>query len=259
MSLIKRKDRPKKNLGQHFLTDVDIVKKVIDLAGIGKNDIVLEIGSGTGIFTKDLCKIAKYVYSFELDTNLFLYCRKNLKFDNLCLINSDGFTYSHYIDFDIFFSSLPYYESRNAILWLCQKKFKKGLLVLQKEFANKLLANPGQKNYRSISILSQYKFDINVLLDIYPSSFIPPPAVNSVLVELLSKDLSLSKKNINDVQFLLSFRKKNVSFIFKYYNRNPLDYINLFDFNTYKDKKLCTLDVQNIIKLSMLLNDNDIA
>lgn len=254
-----RKSKYNKNLGQHFLTDELLVNKIIDLSDINKDKVVLEVGSGTGIFTKRLCLIAKYVYSFELDRYLFYYCKNNLHFSNLFMINSDCFDTSFHFNFDVFFSSLPYYESRNAILWLCQKKIKKALLVLQKEFVQKLLSPPGKKNYRAISIITQSKFYINVLLDIPRTSFSPPPKVNSVLVELIPKDFSISKENIRDIQFLLSFRKKNISSIFKFYRKNPLDYINEFDFNKYKNEKLGNIDVQTIIKLSNILyKDTDI-
>lgn len=210
----------KTNLGQNFLVDEEIVKKIIKLSQIGENDVVCEVGTGTGTLTKELCKIAKFVYSFELDSKLFEQSNKQLKFDNLKLFNLDGLNEKLNLEFDVFFSSLPYYESRRAMSWLCQKHFKRGIVLLQKDFVEKLMSKPGEKNYRAISALTQYRFSINILLKVSPSSFFPKPKVESLLVELLPKNSTLSQQIVNDIQFLYSFRKKTVSFVLNYFNKH---------------------------------------
>ncbi|VFJ14578.1 ribosomal RNA small subunit methyltransferase A [Candidatus Nitrosocosmicus franklandus] len=210
----------KTNLGQNFLVDEGIVKKIIKLSQIGKNDVVYEVGTGTGTLTKELCNIAKFVYSFELDSKLFEQSNKQLKFDNLKLFNLDGLNEKLNLEFDVFFSSLPYYESRRAMSWLCKKHFKRGIVLLQKDFVEKLVSKPGEKNYRAISVLTQYRFSINMLLKVSPSSFFPKPRVESLLVELLPKNSPLSQQIVNDIQFLYSFRKKTVSFVLNYFNKH---------------------------------------
>ena len=135
----KFKKKQKKSLGQHFLVDYNIVKKIIEMSKINDNDIVYEVGSGNGVLTNELCKISKFVYSFEIDPYYYFHCNEKLLYNNLNLSNFDGFDDSIIVKFDIFFSSLPYYESRNALSWLCQKDFKKGILLLQREFVEKLL------------------------------------------------------------------------------------------------------------------------
>ena len=148
------------------------------------------------------------------------YCKRNLKHANLALLHMDGFNENLTIPFDVFFSSLPYYESRNAVTWLCQRNFRRGIILLQREFVEKLLSNPGEKNYRAISILSQYRFSINKLLDVPRTSFSPSPKVDSVLIEMCPRTSPLTNKVIKDIQFLLSFRKKTTSFIVNYFKKN---------------------------------------
>ena len=209
----------KANLGQNFLVDKKIVKKIIELSQIERNDVVYEVGTGKGILTKDLCNVSKFVYSFELDSELFKQTKEHLEFDNLKLFNLDGLNEKMDIQFDVFFSSLPYYESRKAMSWLCQKQFKRGIMILQREFVEKLLSKPGDKNYRAISILSQYRFSINILLKVSPSSFYPEPKVESLLIELCPKTSPLSPQVMKDIQFLYSFRKKTVSFVLNHFNK----------------------------------------
>jgi 16S rRNA (adenine1518-N6/adenine1519-N6)-dimethyltransferase len=252
------KKKQKKSLGQYFLVDDNIVKKIIELSGVGTNDVVYEVGSGNGVLTNELCKVSKFVYSFEIDSYFYLYCKRKLSFENLKLLNLDAFDNATDVDFDIFFSSLPYYESRDAFSWLCQRNFKKGIILLQREFVEKLLSSPGNKNYRAISIITQYRFSIKLLLDIPYYSFAPQPKIDSVLIEILPKTPPLSKKIINDVQFLFSFRKKNISFLLKYFNKLEQScYGYNLDFNQIKDKKLGQLSVDQIYQLSLLLNSDN--
>ena len=153
-------------LGQNFLVDHAMIKKIIQESKINIQDVIYEVGTGKGILTTELCKISKFVHSFELDSTLYSHCKRNLKHANLALLHLDGFNENLTIPFDVFFSSLPYYESRNAVTWLCQRNFRRGIILLQREFVEKLLSKPGEKNYRAISILSQYRFSIKKLLDV---------------------------------------------------------------------------------------------
>ncbi len=253
--MFEKKIQNKKSLGQHFLVDQTIVKKIIQLSKIDSNDVIYEVGTGNGVLTKELCNISKLVYSYEIDPVYYHYCKKNLSLSNLILVNSDGFKDNH-IDFDIFFSSLPYYESRNAFNWLFQKNFKKGVLILQREFVDKLLSIPGKKNYRAISILCQYRFSVNILLDVPVSSFLPVPNVDSVLIEIFPRHSPLSKKIIKDIQFLFSFRKKNISFLLKYFNKHIQINNKYFDVDKYIDKKLGQLSVEQIFQLYFFLKDD---
>jgi 16S rRNA (adenine1518-N6/adenine1519-N6)-dimethyltransferase len=250
------KKKQNKSLGQHFLVDCNIVQKIIELSKITDNDIIYEVGSGTGVLTNELCKFSKFVYSFEIDPYYYFYCKEKLSYDNLKLSNSDGFDNSTIVNFDIFFSSLPYYESRNALTWLCQKDFKKGVLLLQREFVEKLLSSPGNKNYRAISMLSQYRFSVNLLLDVPISSFSPRPQVDSVLIEIFPKTPPLSKKIIDDIQFLFSFRKKNISFMIKYFNKSDMSCCDILDLDidNLRNKKLGQLTIEQIYRLSLFLN-----
>jgi 16S rRNA (adenine1518-N6/adenine1519-N6)-dimethyltransferase len=249
----KYKKKHNRSLGQHFLADGNAVKKIIALSKIDVNDVVYEVGSGNGILTNELCKISKFVHSFEIDPFLYYDCKSRLSYGNLDLHNLDGFDNIIGVRFDVFFSSLPYSESRHAFSWLCQKDFKRGILLLQREFVEKLLSSPGDKNYRAISIISQYRFYIRVLLDLPPSSFTPQPRVDSVLIEISPRCKPLSKKIIDDIQFLLSFRKKNISFLLKYFKK-PIENNGVFDFGKIIDKKLGQLPVEQIYQLSLFLN-----
>ncbi|MDQ4073274.1 MAG: rRNA adenine N(6)-methyltransferase family protein [Thermoproteota archaeon] len=248
----------KNRLGQHFLRDGGVLDKIIKLAGIESEEVVYEVGSGRGDLTERLCKVSKFVYSSEIDPELYCYCKEKLHFDNLELLNIDGLHAGLSINFDLFISNLPYYESKNALVWLCQKRFRKGLLLVQKEFAEKLMSMPGKKSYRSISVISQYRFFMTALLTVPCYLFDPPPQVDSVLIEIIPRCPPMSKKTIDDIQFLLSFRKKNISFVLKYYDKSINDKLcdNGLEIAKIKDMKLGQLTARQIYQLSCFLNKN---
>jgi len=78
-------------LGQNFLVDHAMIKKIIQESKINIQDVIYEVGTGKGILTTELCKISKFVHSFELDSTLYSHCKKNLKHANLALLHLDGF------------------------------------------------------------------------------------------------------------------------------------------------------------------------
>ena len=152
----------RKNLGQHFLKSNTIANYIVSSAKITKNDLVLEIGTGHGILIPYLCERAKQVYSIETDNNLYNLARTNFSgYPNLILEHGNGFATNHI--FSIFVSNLPYSKSRKTIEWLLQKKFLRAVILVQKEFAEKLTST---KNHKAISILANYGFEIKLLMNV---------------------------------------------------------------------------------------------
>ncbi len=243
-------------LGQNFLVDTKTVEKIIELSRICRNEVVYEVGTGKGILTEELCRIAKYVYSFELDPELYRQSKEYLHFGNLQLLNSDGLDRNLRVEFDVFLSSLPYYESRKALSWLCQKQFKRGIVLLQREFVEKLISKPGNSNYRAISVLSQFRFFINILLKVSPASFSPRPKVDSLLIELRPKSPPLSLQVIKDIQSLFSFRKKTVSFVFNYYRKYYGCDFGTSDLKGIASNRIAQLSPTEVLRLNESLNNN---
>ena len=195
-------------LGQHFLVSEAIAKSIVDYANITKKDTVLEIGTGRGILLPFLCQAAKKVISVETDKELYLSALEKFEnFSNLSLKNGDGFKLD--LDFTVFVSNLPYSKSRKAIEWLAQKKFSHAIIMVQKEFAEKLLSKPGNKNHRAVTVLANCCAEIERIMYVKKSNFSPPPKVDSVVLRL-TKTQQISKNIINTVNKLFSYRKKTI-------------------------------------------------
>jgi len=205
-------------LGQHFLVSESIAKSIVDCANITKKDTVLEIGTGRGILTPFLCQAAKKVISVETDKELYLSAlEKFSNLSNLSLIHGDGFKLD--LDFTVFVSNLPYSESRKAIEWLIQKKFSRGVIMVQKEFAEKLLSKPGNKNHRSVTVLANHCTKIEHIMDVKKTNFSPIPKVDSAVLRL-TKTHQISKNTINTVNRLFSYRRKTIRNVAKQFGKS---------------------------------------
>jgi len=205
-----------------MLKDGRIVEKLIEAAEITKNETVYEAGTGEGTLTNELCKRAKSVVSFEIDRHLFekSYSALMSAFLNLELVNGDLFEFQPYFDFDVFISNLPYSRSRDALQWLALQKFNRAILTVQKEFADKLQARPGDEKYRSITVISQHCFSIKELFHVSKDSFDPQPAVESTVIKLIPRKpaIPITRETIKNLNLLFSSRKRKTFSVLKKYN-----------------------------------------
>ena len=231
--------RKRKRLGQHFLASENVAKSIVSAAKLTKNDIVLEIGTGRGILVPLLCNKAKKVISIEYDK--VLYHDAALKFSNisnLTLKHGNGFKTNE--KFSVFVSNLPYSQSRKAIEWLIQKNYSKAVIMVQEDFAKKLLNN--QKNHKAISVLVNYATDIVPILNVKKTNFFPQPKVHSTVIKLTRKK-SVSKNLIQTVHKLFSFRRKTLQNILKQFGQN-----------IQSEKRLDDLTGDEIIKIAKRIN-----
>ena len=202
----------RRSLGQHFLTSNSIAKSIVDSAGITPDDIVLEIGTGHGILTPLLCTGAKQVISIEKDPVLYSQARDAFShIPNLVLEKGDAFKKN--VEFTVLVSNLPYSESRTAIEWLVQKRFRHAVVMVQKEFAQKLAKKDG-KERRAVSVLASYCLNIKNIMDVKKTNFRPPPKVDSVVVSIIPKHV-LSDHVVHTVNKLFSFKRKTIRHIGK--------------------------------------------
>ena len=181
---------PKKNLGQNFLIDENILNIITELGNINNEDLVLEVGPGTGNLTqKILEKKPKNFTVIEKDKKLVDFLKKkfNKKID---IINEDVLKFSYEKNLNkriIVFGNLPYNISTQILSkWIKIKKlenfYKKFILMFQKEVADRIIAKDNSKNYGRLSIISNWKMNVKKIMDIDPKSFRPIPKVKSSIL-----------------------------------------------------------------------------
>jgi 16S rRNA (adenine1518-N6/adenine1519-N6)-dimethyltransferase len=185
-----------------------VLAKIVAASAVGKGETVCEAGTGNGVLTEELCKHAKKALSYEVDRVLYAKARETLAFPNLELVNADVF--KNDAEFDVFVSNLPYSRSRDALEWLAARKFDRAIVMVQKEFAQKLLAGPGDENYRTVSVIASHCFSIEPLFDVGRECFEPPPRVESAVIRMTQKS-TVTKQTVAKVNKLFSQRNKKAS------------------------------------------------
>ncbi len=175
--------RPSKKTGQNFLTSQKIARDIVSSANLTKDESVLEIGGGLGILTQWIAQWAKTVYVIEKDVGLVRALREILsELDNVEIIEGDALE----IDFpevDKVICNLPYSISSDITFRLLEQvKFESATLMYQKEFAERLLAEPGSANYARLTIGVRYHVDVAHIMSVPASQFYPVPKVDSSVV-----------------------------------------------------------------------------
>jgi len=186
--------RPKKRFAQHFLADKNIARKIVDLLEITPEDKILEIGSGRGTLTGIIAAQAGALFTFEIDRDLMQNLEKKFR-DNprVGVIQKDFLKIApeDYIDGPYkLIGNIPYDITSPLLEWITRhrKNLIRAVITSQKEFAERIAADPGTKNWAPLSIFCQSRFDIKVAFDISPKSFYPPPKINSSCLIIEPKD-----------------------------------------------------------------------
>jgi len=184
--------RPKKRLGQHFVHDPNILRKIVGEASLEPEDVVVEIGAGLGSLTEPLARRVKKVYALEIDSSL-ADALKDRFFgsETVEVVWADALQF----DFGAAFrkgkrkmkvvANLPYEISSPMIFRLLKERqcFSLLVLMLQLEVAGRLAAKPGTKEYGPLAVWSQLYSDVEIAFRVKPNSFTPPPQVQSAVVK----------------------------------------------------------------------------
>ncbi len=249
--------RSKKSLGQNFLSNVDLLNDIVNEGNISSNDIILEIGPGTGNLTNEILKknpkklivvekdsdltkllIQKFDKKIDIINNDILKCYSNFKFERPVIV----------------YGNLPYNISTKILtsfikLEKLNKYFKKFIFIFQKEVADRIVAEINTRNYGRLSILTSWKMSCEKILDIDPRYFNPKPKVWSSLVVITPKSNVENLKNSKNLEHVTNIffnqRRKMI--------RKPMKQL----FNDYKAvAKNLNLDLslrpQNISKQKFL-------
>ena len=182
--------KAKKSLGQNFLIDKNIIKKITNIINI-ENKIILEIGPGTGNLTSEILKRKpKKFYVIEKDNNLVSLLSNKFQ-KNLSIIHKDVLKFDEKFlspEKIIVFGNLPYNISTEILCkWILNLKdeyfwFESLILMFQKEVADRIISKFNSKNYGRLSILANWKLNVKKICDIKPECFFPKPKVQSTLL-----------------------------------------------------------------------------
>ena len=187
--------RPSKRLGQNFLLDQSIASEIVSSIQPSETDTVLEPGPGHGTLTRLLQAKAGKVVAIEKDPVLVRELRETFKDrSNVVIVEGDILKISPLPDFNKIVSTPPYYLSSKLALFLSRSKFDVAGIVFQKEFGERLLAEPGTREYGRLTVSVRRRLNIERIRGIPRRSFQPRPKVDSILLRLTPQE-TLRKLN----------------------------------------------------------------
>ena len=228
----------KKKYGQNFIKDPGIIKKIVSSTNITKDDLVIEVGPGSGVLTKELSKVAKSVFCYEIDNSLEDVLSVNLSdCNNVEIIFEDFLKRDVSKDIEKFeyndlyvVANIPYYITTDIIKRIISSNInpKELVLMIQKEVGDRYTSSPGCREYSSITVLLNYHFNIKKLFNVGRKNFVPEPKVDSVVISLKRRD---NKEQVNEEKFnkiirdSFKFKRKSIKNNLKGYDLNTVEEI----------------------------------
>jgi 16S rRNA (adenine1518-N6/adenine1519-N6)-dimethyltransferase len=227
--------RPKNKLGQNFLIDLNLVEVIVNAAGLSKDDLAVEVGSGTGGLTARLVEHAGAVLSVEIDPAFYQLTQETIReSERVVLINADVLETKNKLNPEVLeplarlretsgakrlklVANLPYAVATPVIsnFLLTDLPFERMVVMVQWEIAERLTATPSSKEYGSLAVLMQSLADIEIVRKLAPSVFFPRPEVESAIVAIHPR--AEKRARVGDVKRLrwflrdlYSHRRKNL-------------------------------------------------
>lgn len=238
----------KKSLGQNFINDDNIIKKMVNSADIDKDTLVIEIGPGAGVLSKEIIPKSKYAILYEIDTRLEdILIPKLSGNDNYKIIFNDFLKenvkneiskYSYEKLYVV--ANLPYYITTPIIEKLISDvNPDKIIIMIQKEVADRFCAKVGSKDYGYITAYLNYFYDIKKLFDVSRNSFTPKPNVDSTIIAMSKKNREIEVKDIDYfnrfIKDSFKFKRKTLRNNLKGYDLKLIEQVLLkyrFDLST---------------------------
>ena len=196
------------NLGQNFITDKNLLDKIVELSGVDENDVVVEIGTGAGTLTRAIAEKAKKVYSFEVDRALKPVLDETLSgLDNVEVIFKDVLKMKDKELIEIVgekfkvVENIPYYITTALVMRFLEESVHPSAItvMVQKEVADRFVAKPATEDYGAITMAISLYGDAKIVGQVDKSMFYPVPKVDSsiVRIDVYDKYAGVNKKNVN--------------------------------------------------------------
>ena len=256
----------KKKFGQNFLKDINVVKRIVDVSGVNSNSLVIEVGPGGGVMTRELASRAKNVLAYEIDNDLEDELYKRLDgFDNVDILFQDFLTsnlindVSNYKYDELYFvSNVPYYITTPILMKIIESglNFNKIVIMVQKEVGDRFTTLPGSREYGSITVLLNYFYDIKKEFFVSRKQFVPEPNVDSLIVSFSEKK---NKLKLNDFKFFerlirdsFQFKRKTLRNNLKSYDLSKIEEV-LHEYGYDLNVRAENLSTEIFVKISNAL------
>ncbi len=182
---------PRRRFGQHFLTDQAVIADIVAVIRPQAGDAMVEIGPGLGALTAPLAAVLRHLHVIEIDRDIVVRLQQAYPPERLTVHAGDVLEF----DFSALpcelrvVGNLPYNISTPLLFHLARyaERIRDMHFMLQKEVVERMVATPGGRDYGRLSVMLQYRFDMELLLEVAPGAFSPPPQVESAVVRMLPR------------------------------------------------------------------------
>ena len=218
--LRKYEIKPKKRFGQSFLVDENVINRMITYANVTKKDTVIDIGSGLGYLTELLSKKAEKIISVEYDTKLANILQEKFSENSkIELYRGDFLKFNLQNKYNKVVSSPPYSIASKIIFKLLADKFGLAVLLLQKEFATRMTAIPGSRDYSRLTVMTYIRAETESLEEVPNTAFYPKPKISSTIIRMKMRKTPFKILNPllfeKIVKFLFTQKKKKLKNVLK--------------------------------------------
>jgi 16S rRNA (adenine1518-N6/adenine1519-N6)-dimethyltransferase len=264
--LLKRyKVKPRKKYGQSFLNSHSIAREIVRLAEVSSQDRVLEIGGGLGMLTRWIAAEAGKIHVVEVDPRLVRALHDVERgFNNMHIIEGDALTVD-LPDVNKVIANLPYSISSEITFRLLRElQFESAVLMYQKEFASRLVAEPGTSEYSRLTINVQYHAQVELLMDVSADKFYPVPVVDSTVVKITPRREGLFAKDESIFHWMIGgiypYPNKNIRKALRIWFRNrgldmelSKEVLKRSESHLEGNEKLRSLSLEKLIHVSDIL------
>lgn len=254
----KYKFRPSRRKSQHFMINYKIMEDMIKIAEISNKDVVLDIGAGDGELTERIARYARRVYAIEYDRTLCKILRRRFKKSKKVKIIEGDFLKIDIPFFNKIVSNPPFHISSEILFKIFEYDFEVGVMTFQKEFAERIIARPGEKKYGRLSVVVQLIAEVRIYRDLEPEIFYPSPKtfVSILKIRPYSRDMRLRVKRYGrHLAYIFTQRRRKVRKVVKEYLRKydiDLDASDIKRFlNKMPKKRVFQLTPEEALEISI--------
>lgn len=249
--------RATKSKGQNFLVKPSVINKIIEIATIVESDKIIEIGGGVGILTEALVNTGANVTVIEKEAKLAEYLRET--YSTIKVIAGDALK-EEWPAHNKVIANLPYSISSQVLAKIVHHTTNTAVIMVQKEVADRMLAQPGERNYSRISVLCQLHTTVKKLFNVGPNAFFPRPKVTSSVVELTIHDKHTTNEHheIEElVRSLFTLRRRTLRSVLRSYLKKKDIDSAIWEESPQNDKRVFELDISDLDFLVSYLKSNN--
>jgi 16S rRNA (adenine1518-N6/adenine1519-N6)-dimethyltransferase len=246
-----------KSKGQNFLIKPSVIRRILEAADINSSDKIIEIGGGVGILTEALIETGAEITVLEKEQKLASYLSQT--FTKANIISADALK-ENWPDHNKVIANLPYSISSQILAKILHQNVTTAIVMVQKEVADRCIAQPGDRNYSRISVLCQLHADVKRLFNVGPNAFFPRPKITSTVIQFVPKKIQIINQH-NEIELLVksifTLRRRVLRSVLRSFLRKKEGISNVWEDVPYGSRRVFGLNVTELDEIVTYLKSQN--